>query len=77
MSEPLSEKTVFRDRIEAFVLNVLKIGEPFHILKAETIDNGRKKRGRSAMYYIAVLTNSKVQEAFPAEQRFQDTHRFP
>ena len=29
------------------------------------------------MYYIAVLTNSKVQEAFPAEQRFPDTHRFP
>ena len=29
------------------------------------------------MYYIAVLTNSKVQEAFPAEQRLQDTYRFP
>lgn len=51
-----SGKVRFRDRIEAFVLNALKIGKPFHILKAETVDNGRKG-GRSAMYYIAVLTN--------------------
>ena len=29
------------------------------------------------MYYITVLTNRKVQEAFPAEQSFPDRYRFP
>ena len=39
-----------------------------HILKAEIVNDGRKGAER---------TNSKVQEAFPAEQWFQDVHRFP
>ena len=39
-----------------------------YILKAEIVNDGRKGAER---------TNSKVQEAFPAEQWFQDAHRFP
>lgn len=38
-----------------------------YILKAEIVNDGRR----------AERTNSKVQEAFPAEQWFQDAHRFP
>jgi len=39
-----------------------------YILKAEIVNDGRKGAER---------TNGKVQEAFPAEQWFQDAHRFP
>jgi len=39
-----------------------------YILKAEIVNDGRKEAER---------TNSKVQEAFPAGQWFQDAHRFP
>ena len=69
-----SGKVRFRDRIEAFVLNVLKIGGPFHILKAETVDDGRKGAER---YVLHCRTDKQVQEAFPAEPQFQDAHRFP
>ena len=64
MSQP---KMGFRDGKGAFVLNGLKKTMPVRILKAENANDGARER-RHAVYRIAVLTSSRAQEAFLAEQ---------
>ena len=53
---------------EIYLIFLEKKNLLIYILKAEIVNDGRKGAER---------TNSKVREAFPAEQWFQDAHRFP